>query len=254
MDPAAPPPWRVFDAPNVVAPSPTSDAGGRPVARAGAGSSPGRSTDELLSRLQANPLALATAAVLAIGGFALAALLAIGGVDGGVAVDGGAGLGSPSGSAGGARGELVVDVAGAVLRPGVYHLPAGARIGDAIAAAGGYSPRVAAEQASLRLNLAAALHDGDQVVVPSRDDPAVGGSSDPGGTTGGGTGGGHLIDLNHASGDELDSLPGVGPVTAAKVIAAREATPFGSVDELLERRIVSQKVFDTLKPLVTVSP
>jgi competence protein ComEA len=192
--------------------------------------------------------------LLAIGGFALAALLAVGGLGGDVVVDGGTSLGSPAGSLTAGRGDLIVDVGGAVLRPGVYHLPAGARVSDAIAAAGGYSPRVAAEQASAQLNLAAPVHDGDQIVVPSRDDPGAGGSSpgSGGGSGGGGGGGGHLIDLNHASADELDTLPGIGPVTAAKIIAARNESPFTSVDQLLERKLVGQKVFDGLKPLVTV--
>lgn len=245
MDPAAPPPWRVFDAP-----APDSARAAEPPSNRArpAASEPG------IAGLIANPRLLAIAGLLGVAGLALAALVAVAGLDGGVAIDGGVGLGSPeprgSGTGG---GELVVDVAGAVLRPGVYHLPAGARVGDAIAAAGGYSPRVAAELASTQLNLAALVHDGDRVAVPSRDEQAGGPGSSPGsGGSGGGGGGSHLIDLNHASPDELDTLPGIGPVTVAKILAARADSPFTSVDQLLERKLVGQKVFDQLKSLVTV--
>lgn len=160
------------------------------------------------------------------------------------------------GSVDGASG-LVVEVVGAVVKPGVYRLPAGARIGDLIDAAGGYGPRVDTDLAGHQLNLAAPLHDGDQVRVPSRDDrvaasarPATAGS---GGSGGGSSGGGSsLVDLNRATATELDALPGIGPVTAAKIIAAREEQPFASVDDLRTRKLVGEKTFANLKGLVTV--
>jgi len=131
----------------------------------------------------------------------------------------------------------------------VYHLPSGARIGDAITAAGGFGPRVAANRVSAELNLAAPLLDGDRVLVPSRDD-----ASPPGGTSGGtGTRASPgLVDLNRATEAELDALPGIGPVTAAKIVASRRETPFRSVDELRSRGLVGQKTFDKLRPLITV--
>jgi competence protein ComEA len=150
---------------------------------------------------------------------------------------------------------VVVDVGGAVLHPGVYHLPRGARIGDAITAAGGFGPRVDAARATADLNLAALLSDGQQVRVPSRDDAGA----SPGTSTGAGgpsapsgAGSGRLVNLNTATESELEALPGIGPATAAKIIAARETTPFASVQELRDRKLVGQKTFDGLKDLVSV--
>ncbi|HXG27150.1 MAG TPA: ComEA family DNA-binding protein [Candidatus Binatia bacterium] len=157
----------------------------------------------------------------------------------------------PSADAGTA---IVVDVAGAVVAPGLYRLEPGARVGDAIDAAGGFSPRVDVERVGRELNLAASLSDGEQVHVPSRDDP----SPAPGGSGTGGPGGpgdasgDGLVDLNTAAQSELEALPGIGPVTAKKIIAAREEAPFRTVEELRERGLVGEKTFGQIRALVTV--
>jgi competence protein ComEA len=154
--------------------------------------------------------------------------------------------GSPASAA---QADLVVDVQGAVVRPGIVHLPAGARVADAIAAAGGYGPRVAADRVGQALNLAALVKDGDKVFVPSRDDRTSSGSGSGGGSTTGGSG---PVDLNRATVAELDALPGIGPVTAAKIIAARDEQAFGSVDDLRTRKILGAATFDKVKNLVVV--
>ena len=151
---------------------------------------------------------------------------------------------------------VIVDVEGAVVAPGVHVLPDGSRVGDAIAAAGGYAPVVDIAAASHALNLAARLTDGQQVHVPALGETAAPLASAAGG---GGDGASAApaagpIDINHATADELDTLPGIGPVTAQKIIDARTAAPFASVDELESRGVVGASTFEKLRDLITVTP
>jgi len=120
---------------------------------------------------------------------------------------------------------LVVDVAGAVRRPGLYRLRAGSRVDDAIAAAGG--PKAKAQLDTV--NLAAPVVDGEQIVVPGRGAGGVAAASPP---TAGSSPSAPL-DLNSATLEQLESLPGIGPVTAQKILDYREQHgAFHSVDEL----------------------
>ena len=144
-------------------------------------------------------------------------------------------------------------IVGAVREPGVFRLPVGARVGDLVDAAGGFGPRLDAARAALDLNLAARLADGDRVVVPSRDDVA---SSTSGAI---GTAVRHRRPARPRSWTwtgrpqpELEALPGIGPVTAGKIIASREEQPFTTVDDLRTRKLVGAKTFDALKDLVSV--
>ena len=137
------------------------------------------------------------------------------------------------------------------IRPGIQRLPAGSRVGDAIAAAGGYGPRVE-RPAPPGAEPRRPVQDGDRIVVPARGDPspAAGGAGDGGGAGGAGWAG--LVNLNTATATELDALPGVGPVTAQKILDARAEQPFATVDELRERKVVGAATFDKLRDLVTV--
>jgi competence protein ComEA len=195
-------------------------------------------------------IGLAVAGLLAVGAFVVAATGPVGSVE----IDGGAAFSSDapiaSGDAVTSGAPIVVDVQGAVVRPGVQQLAAGSRVADAIAAAGGYGPRVDAARAAAELNLAAPVKDGDRIVVPARGDP--GPSAANGATDGGGSSRGGLIDLNSATASELDTLPGIGPKTAQKIIDARAEKPFASVDELRDRKIVGAATFEKLQALVTV--
>ena len=120
--------------------------------------------------------------------------------------------------------KLVVHVVGQVFRPGLYSLPDGSRVDDAISKAGGPRPRAALEA----VNLAAPVADGQQIVVPSRRQAA---QALAGGAGGGGAGG--RVHLNSATLEQLDELPGIGPVTAQKILDYRtEHGAFGSVEEL----------------------
>lgn len=139
-------------------------------------------------------------------------------------------------------GEIVVDVAGHVQRPGIVTLPAGSRVHEAIEAAGGLAGVVD----TTSLNLARKLVDGEQVLVgiaPASPTGAAGAPASVGGAT----------NLNTASVDDLDELPGVGPVTAQSIVDWRtENGPFRSVDDLLEVRGIGEGTLGDLRDLVTV--
>ena len=137
---------------------------------------------------------------------------------------------------------LVVDVEGAVVFPGLHQLTAGARVADAIAAAGGYSDAADLVAAARTLNLAALVVDGQQVMVPATGQAAI-----PGGDGGSG-----LVNLNTADGAALDALPGIGPVTVAKILDARASQPFATLDELVERKVLTTSQLDKIRDLVTV--
>jgi competence protein ComEA len=150
------------------------------------------------------------------------------------------GTGGPPALAESAHGPVVVHVVGAVRHPGVFRLPAGSRARDALRRAGGAGPR--ADLGSV--NLAALLADGEQVRVPAR--------APPGGTIATGAGAttpAAIVHLNGASADDLDSLDGIGPALAERIVAYRVAHGgFRSVDELDEVSGIGPVRLEALRP------
>jgi competence protein ComEA len=134
----------------------------------------------------------------------------------------------------------------------VHRLRSGSRVGDAIDAAGGYSAQVDLVAAAASLNLASLLTDGAKIHVPIRGDATPSKPPGNGSAIGNGAGGG-LINLNTGTAEELDTLPGVGPVTAAKIIAARQQAPFATIDELVARDVLGTAALEKIRALVTVA-
>ena len=242
MEPSATPPWRVLETPPADAADRRSDRAAAPRDPCGdvpwrrsASSWPSRSRAPIAGLRPRRHRRLA-ASVRIDGGSPLA-------VDGfGERVSGSA---DP-----GVGGELVVEIVGAVPAPGVYRLPPGSRVGDLVELAGGYGPRVDTARAEQELNLAAPVKDGDHLRVPSRDDAPAAASSACRPDRRRGRGG--PVDINTATQAELEELPGIGPATAQKIIAAREEAPFAAVDELRSRGVLGEKTFEKLRALVTV--
>ena len=145
-----------------------------------------------------------------------------------------------------AGGDVTVDVAGKVRRPGVATLPAGSRVVDALEKAGGPRGRVDLSA----LNLARVLVDGEQILVGRAPQP---GGLAAGASTAAPDPAGALVNINTATAGQLDTLPGVGPVTAQKILDWRGANgAFSSVDELLEVDGIGEKTLAELAPHVTL--
>jgi competence protein ComEA len=143
--------------------------------------------------------------------------------------------------------RVVVDVVGAVRRPGLYRLEHGSRIADAVARAGGATGR--ADLAAV--NLAAPLADGEQVVVPKRGAQGVAGATVPGGAAAPPSAPAGPVHLSTATLEQLDALPGVGPVTAQKILDYRQKHgAFTSVDELDAVPGIGPARMDQLRDLV----
>jgi len=158
-------------------------------------------------------------------------------------------LSAPSSASGSPAAIVVVDVVGKVRRPGVYRLRSESRVDDALRAAGGALPGVDLSS----LNRARKLTDGEQIAVGVTGAPAAGGpSAGPGGSAGPASGSAP-VDLNTASLEQLDGLPGVGPVLAQRIVDWRTAHGrFASVDQLREVSGIGPSKFDDIRGLVTV--
>lgn len=205
----------------------------------------------LTDRLRATPAELVGLATLLAGVVAVAGLLWWTTASGTAtsahpaAATGGPSILAPSAPA----SVLTVHVSGEVVSPGIAHLPSGARVADAVEAAGGLT--LGADPGGL--NLARLLVDGEQVVVP-----AVGRTAGSGAGTGDAAADAALradgrLDLNRATASELEELPGVGPVLAERIVAHRAAHgPFREVGQLRDVSGIGERTFQALADLVTV--
>ena len=171
--------------------------------------------------------------------------------------DGDAEAAADAGASQAAPAPLRVHVGGAVAAPGVYGLAEGARVLDAVEAAGGFAEGAARDA----LNLARAVSDGEQVVVPSEADIAAqaavsagaGGAAAGAGASAAAGGAGGKVNINTASAAQLDTLPGVGASTAEKIVADREANgPFKTVEDLKRVSGIGDKKFAALADAICV--
>lgn len=141
--------------------------------------------------------------------------------------------------------SITIDVSGAVKNPGVYQLGTDSRVEDAIRVSGGFASGVNKAFVAKQLNLAAKLNDGAKLYIPFAGEtasaPVLGAIST--------VAAGAKINLNSSSQAELESLPGIGAVTAAKIITLR---PFASPGELLSKKAISKSVYEKVKDLVDI--
>jgi competence protein ComEA len=155
---------------------------------------------------------------------------------------------SPTGSP--TSGGIVVDVEGAIRAPGVYTMPVGSRVADAVRIAGGAT--AAADLATV--NLARPIADGERVYIPRKGEappPQAAGGDPAGGGSLGSAGG--KVNINTASVGELNSLPGIGDVLAQRIVDYRtQHGPFHDIKDLMKVEGIGQKKFDSLKDYVTV--
>jgi len=141
---------------------------------------------------------------------------------------------------------ISVDIEVTVINPGVYKLPQDSRIQDAFIAAGGLSAQADRKYVAKNINLAIKLTDGAKILYVPNLEEAVNQVSVPDGSTQGATAD-TLININTASGSDLDSLPGIGPVTAQKITGRQ----YNSISELKDKKVVSARVFDQIKDKIT---
>lgn len=142
--------------------------------------------------------------------------------------------------------EIVVDVEGAVEKPGIYRLPMDSRHQDALIAAGGMNKSADRSLVAKTLNMAAKLTDGMKLYIPHKGEVISVTSNSGSAVAGVAT---SIISINSGSVGELDSLPGVGQVTANKIISNR---PYGSLEELVSKKAVSKSVFEKIKDRISL--
>ena len=143
--------------------------------------------------------------------------------------------------------EITVDVSGAVEKPGVYKLAGNSRVNEALAAAGGLGANADRDWVSQNLNLAQKVTDGQKIFIPSQGETDNSNKDSPRSSNLQGLS--LKVNINTASSAELDTLYGVGPVTAQKIIDNR---PYSSTDDLLSKKVVKSSVYESIKDKISV--
>ncbi len=141
--------------------------------------------------------------------------------------------------------QITIDVSGAVINPGVYKLKEGARIEEAVALAGGFKEDSNKEYISKYLNMAQTISDGSKLYIPFEGEQ----SSVPQTGTVAGAKVSAKVNINTATQAELEALPGIGPVTASRIISDRQ---YQTVEDLLNKKILGKAVFDKIKDQLVV--
>ena len=141
--------------------------------------------------------------------------------------------------------KISVDVEGSVLKPGVYSLPEGSRLQDALVASGGFNSNADRVYVSKKINLAQKLTDGMKIYIPAVGETVSAGS---GGVQPLSVNSSTLVGINSASQSELEALPKIGPVTAQKIISGR---PYADISDLVSKKIIGQKTLDAIKDLIS---
>jgi competence protein ComEA len=141
------------------------------------------------------------------------------------------------------KSTIMVDIEGAVINPGVYELDSDSRIVDLLAAAGGLSEDADREHVQRNVNLAQKASDGLKVYIPRVGEEVLSLSASSGGA-------GPVVNINTASQLELEALPGIGQVTASKIVEGR---PYASIDELLDKKVIGQSAFEKLKDQIAAN-
>ncbi len=135
-------------------------------------------------------------------------------------------------------GQLVVDIGGAVLNPGVYKMRVGDRVQDLIDKSGGFTAKTDTKWVEVNLNRATKLTDGLKLYIPYVDSGQNSGRNVS-----------KLVNINSAGSSTLEDLPGVGPAIAEKIISGR---PYARIEDLIEKKIISSKLFDDIRGLISV--
>lgn len=137
-----------------------------------------------------------------------------------------------------AKEEFIIDVEGAVIKPGVYSLPSKARIVDALAAAGGLSEDADRDYVEKNINMAKKVADGLKIYIPRLGESVVVEGASTGSSSN------SVLNINTAGQADLEALPGIGPVTARKIIEGR---PYADINDLTSKKIIGSKLFGDIK-------